>query len=115
MISYKKEYAMNDDSHNILTLVKHQNNVDLRGALQWLAERHSQIEARFLSRSKELPSWGRQIDEQVRQYIDRLARIARANYDWSFESGRYFGEKGLEYQKTRRVPLVRKTKIDPGR
>ena len=39
-----------------------------------------------------------------------LANWPRGNTCWHFESQRYFGSKGLEYQKTRWVPLLPKAK-----
>lgn len=63
---------------------------------------------KFISSLKDVPSWGHDIDRQVRKYLYGLANWARGNYCWSFESGRYFGDKGLEIQKTRCVPILPK-------
>ncbi len=35
-----------------------------------------------------------------------MGNVRRANWCWSFECGRYFGERGSTYAKTQMVPLV---------
>lgn len=39
-------------------------------------------------------------------YVDGLGQWVRGNDDWTFESHRYFGDKGLEIQKTRLMTLL---------
>ena len=88
----------------------HQHGLTLPEAMEWAAKYHEQVEEKFLDRVKSVPSWGKDIDEQVAAYIEHLAGWPRGNDCWSFESGRYFGSKGLEVQKTRRVALLPKRK-----
>ncbi|KAL5482772.1 STS14 [Sanghuangporus weigelae] len=106
--SYNKEQATGDDSYNILTVVMRELNLDLDRAMEWVAEYHAQVQARFLNGRKQLPSWGADLDRQVEEYLDGLANWARGNVCWHFESGRYFGTKSLEVQQTRRVALLPK-------
>ncbi|PKX98052.1 terpene synthase family protein [Aspergillus novofumigatus IBT 16806] len=40
----------------------------------------------------ELPSWGEHVDAQVQQYIRGVQNVVMANLNWSFRSGRYFGD-----------------------
>ncbi|KZT01823.1 terpenoid synthase [Laetiporus sulphureus 93-53] len=110
IVSYNKEQSVGDDRHNILTIVMRQFNVDLYGAMAWAVQYHEKVEAAFIDGLKRIPSWGEQIDEQVDEYVLGLANWLRANDCWSFESGRYFGNKGLEVQKTRYVPVLPKVK-----
>ena len=86
----------------------HKMKLDLDGAMKWVADYHSELEKKFLDGLKKVPSWGEDIDPQVQQYLNGIAIWPRGNYCWSFESGRYFGDKGLEYQRTRLVPLLPK-------
>ena len=90
----------------------HQFNVDLEGAMQWVVEYHKEVERRFLDGLKRVPSWGPKIDAQMEEYIYGLANWPRCNDCWNFESGRYFGNKGLEIQKSRLVPLLPKNLPD---
>ncbi|KAF8970725.1 terpenoid synthase [Flammula alnicola] len=107
--SYNKEQATGDDRHNVITIAMHEFNVDLDGAMQWAANYHVEVETKFLDGLKRVPSWGPEIDQQLKQYIYGLANWPRCNDCWNFESGRYFGSKGREIQKTRLVPLLPKS------
>ena len=57
---------------------------------------------------RHVPSWGPDIDGQIQLYLDGVGNWVRASDCWNFESGRYFGDKGLGIQETRQVPLLRK-------
>ncbi|KAF8904746.1 isoprenoid synthase domain-containing protein [Gymnopilus junonius] len=95
--SYNKEQATGDDRHNILTIVMHQFNVDLEGAMAWVVEYHKEC---HLGDLKLTGKW--------RNTFTGLANWPRCNDCWNFESGRYFGNKGLEIQKIRLVPMLPK-------
>ena len=111
--SYNKEQATGDDRHNILTIAMHQFNCDFDAAMDWVANYHKEVETRFLDTLKRVPSWGPEVDRQLAVYIEHLANWPRCNDCWNFESGRYFGNKGLEYQKTRLVPMLPKRPQNP--
>ena len=108
LASYNKEQATGDDQHNILTIVMNQFGFTLDEALKWTADYHEEVEARFLDGMKRLPSFGPDVDPQLQQFIQAIAMWPRTNDCWNFESGRYFGSKGLEIQKTRIVPIMPK-------
>ncbi|KAJ7436098.1 isoprenoid synthase domain-containing protein [Mycena galericulata] len=110
--SYNKEQATGDDRYNILTIVVHQFNIDLHAAMAVVCDHHNEIEAKFLAALKTVPSFGPEVDTQLQEYIQHLAGWPRSNDCWNFEGGRYFGNKGLEIQKTRCVPLMPKIHID---
>ncbi|KAI0089641.1 isoprenoid synthase domain-containing protein [Irpex rosettiformis] len=110
MASYNREQATGDDHYNIITIVMRQFNLSLPNAFNWAARYHDEIKTKFLDGLKKVPSWGKELDDQVAMYIDHLARWPRGSDCWNFESGRYFGSKGLEIQKTRYVPLYPKRK-----
>ena len=86
----------------------HNMETDLEGAIQWAVDYHDRIQQDFLEGLRRVPSWGNKIDNQVKQYLFGLANWPRGNSCWSFEGGRYFGKKGLDYQRTRLVPLLSK-------
>jgi hypothetical protein len=56
---------------------------------------------------------GKQIDTNVATYVGGLGNWVRANYDWCFESQRYFGDKGPEIRKTHRCELLAKVGSEP--
>ena len=111
--SYNKEQATGDDRHNILTVAMNQFNVDFDGAMAWVVDFHKDVETRFLDALKRVPSFGAEVDAQLQVYITHLANWPRCNDCWNFESGRYFGSKGLEYQRTRLVPMLPKRAQNP--
>ncbi|KAJ6507080.1 terpenoid synthase [Mycena sanguinolenta] len=103
--SYKKELAQGDDTHNIVTIVMHEENTDLDGAMRWVATRRKALTARFIALYKKVP-WD-DPDPQVQEYVEGIANWPRANDSWTFEGGRYFGSEGLKIQKDRQVLLSR--------
>jgi len=112
MASYNKEQATGDDRQNILTIVMYQLGMDLEEAISWVADYHEEVEAKFLDGLKRVPSFGPRVDKQLEEYILALAIWPRCNDCWNFESGRYFGDKGREIQKCRKVALLPKTQVN---
>lgn len=112
ILSYNREQATGNDGHNLLTCVMHELRCDVNSAMEWAAQYHARVESKFIEGLKNLPSWGAEVDTQVTEYLTRIANWPRANYCWSFESHRYFGDKGLEVQRTRRVALLPKIQRD---
>ena len=110
IVSYNREQAAGNPNQNIITVVMHQMKTDIGGAIKWVADYHRETQRKFLDGLKRVPSWNQEIDCQVQQYLNGLANWVRANECWSFEAGRYFGSKGLEYKKTRLVPLLPRIK-----
>ena len=88
----------------------HKNTLDLDDALEWVAKRHRKAVEDVLAawRRALALSFSPQVDEDLSVYIDHILNWPRANDCWNFESGRYFGTRGTEYQRTRCVPLLPK-------
>ncbi|KAG1882563.1 hypothetical protein F4604DRAFT_1577023 [Suillus subluteus] len=99
--SYNVEQACGLDGHNIVTIVMHELDTDVNGAMLWVADRHTKVETKYFEAVTATPKWGEPIDSQVREYCDGMGNWVRANHDWNFESERYFGTKGLEVQRKR--------------
>ncbi|THH27301.1 hypothetical protein EUX98_g6890 [Antrodiella citrinella] len=108
IVSFNREQALGDDRYNLLTVAMRQYNTDFDGAVAWAAQYHADIERKFLLTLMRVPSCGSKMDQQVYTYVCGLANWPRCNECWSFEGARYFGDKGLEYKRTRRVPLLPK-------
>ena len=92
----------------------HERDVDLQGAMDYIGELHEGLVKSFLLAKDRLPSWGEPVDSQVARYVHGLGNWVRANYQWSFESQRYFGTKGPDIMKHRRVELLPKLRITDG-
>jgi len=106
--SYNREQAIGNDGHNLMTVTMHQFNCDINDAMARAAKYQAELQTDFLNQRKMLPSWGPDIDKQINEYIPGVANWCRAYDCWCFESHRYFGDKGLEIQQTRCVPLLPK-------
>ncbi|KAF9030695.1 terpenoid synthase [Hymenopellis radicata] len=112
MSSYKKEVLADDSDYNAVTVVMHNEKTDLAGALQWLSDRHDEIVEHFLRvrddilNKRNFPTYGEDIDRQIALYINGLGQWIRGHDEWNFGSGRYFGSRGLEIQKTRKVVIA---------
>ena len=99
------EYSRGLETHNIVTVVMHERKLGYEGAMEWLATFVKQNVTQFLEDRKRLPSWGEDIDRQLKTYVDALGYSVRGYDSWSFESPRYFGAEGKAVQEHRWVTL----------
>ncbi|KAI0345587.1 terpenoid synthase [Trametopsis cervina] len=106
LASYNKEQAVGDDRSNILTVTMRQYQLPLAEAAEWVAKYHAELEAKFHDTLTKVPSWGKEVDDHMAEYIEHLINWPRGNDCWNFEGGRYFGSKGEEIQRTRVVQLL---------
>lgn len=86
-------------------------STDVQGTMDWVADFHGRLERRFLDVYNSLPRWGGALDMDVQEYVFGLGNWVRANDQWSFESERYFGKRGLEILETRTVMLLPKVRV----
>lgn len=118
LLSYNLEQLRGDELHNIITCVMNEHNTDVNGAMLWVEDYLRGAEERFHDAMAALPQWEEPLNSQVKEYCDGLGQWVRANDDWSFESERYFGKKGLEIKENRWMSLLPKkngTEIGPVR
>ncbi|KAI5998083.1 terpenoid synthase [Pisolithus albus] len=109
LASYNREQGTGDENHNLVTAIMFELGLDCSGVMSWAAAYHAEIEAKFINGLLKPAT----LDAQVKQYLNGIANWARANYCWSYEGPRYFGNKGGEIEKTRLVPLLPKASRDP--
>jgi hypothetical protein len=69
--------------HNIICLLKRQGfseqeAIDKTGDLMDICQRD------WSDALAKLPSWGEQVDQEVRRYIDVCRDVARANLNWRY-------------------------------
>jgi len=84
----------------------HEQNFDVQGAMNWLESYAAGVHEAFLANLTNLPSWGEDVDRRVKIYTGGLGQWVRGNDDWTFESGRYFGDKGSHVRRTRLMTLL---------
>ncbi|KAI1789480.1 terpenoid synthase [Ganoderma leucocontextum] len=113
IVSYNREQATGVGDFNIVTTTMHHHNLNLNDAVRSLVERNAQLDAQYLQFHREFCSILERhgdADEasRIRRYLAHMGNLRRAHWCWSFECGRYFGERGSTYAKTQMVPLIPK-------
>ncbi|KAF5346490.1 hypothetical protein D9756_010111 [Leucocoprinus leucothites] len=87
--------------HNAVMLVMREQNISLPEAMEWILNYGQRVVKSFNANVAALPSWGPDVDRRVQIYVAGIAQNIRGVDDWTFESHRYFGSKGLEIKLTR--------------
>ncbi|KDQ58520.1 hypothetical protein JAAARDRAFT_129042 [Jaapia argillacea MUCL 33604] len=105
IFSYNVEQSRGD-THNMLVIVMREKGLSLQGAVDFVASMTMQSIDRFYENCTALPSWGPEIDDQVRVYVDGLANWIIGSLHWSFESERYFLKEGRNIKSSRVVTLL---------
>ena len=116
ILSYNLEQMRGDDLHNLITCVMDEYQTDVNGAVLWVEDFLLEAAERFHAAKVALPEWDEPVNSQVKVYCDGLGQWVRGLNDWSFESERYFGSKGLEIKENRWMLLMPKkitTEIGP--
>jgi len=104
--SYAMEKSRGLELHNSVELVMKEQNLGVQGAIDWIERYTAVLHESFLANVANLPSWSEDVDKRVEIYVNCLGQWIRGNDDWTFESGRYFGDKGLLVQKNRLVAIL---------
>lgn len=85
----------------------HDLSLGIDGAFEWAAAYYQQLSTSFLSIYRTtLPTFTPEIDVELLRFVEGLAHWVRGNDAWSFETRRYFGQKGEEVRMTRQVALL---------
>jgi Delta6-protoilludene synthase len=108
MYSYNREQSQDDADHNFVTVVMHSLGMDVANAMAFTGRRHEQLASEFVQLWQASKDSLRSDDGCVERYIEGIGNLVRTNDQWSFESQRYFGLRGLEVKRTRIVPLMDK-------
>ena len=89
-----------------------ERGLDIQGAMDYIGEENYKLATRFVSLIKQVPTFDdsedSRIPHDVERYVWGLGNWVTANIEWSFESERYFGTRGLEIMKHRMVELLPK-------
>ncbi|KAF9528057.1 terpenoid synthase [Crepidotus variabilis] len=101
MHSYMREVSCGLGYHNMITVIMQQYGFHLQDAFNWLGTYSDKIVAGFNKNIAVLPSFGDDMDLRVRTYVEGLAQWIRGEDDWSFESKRYHGNRGILIRETR--------------
>ncbi|TFK38579.1 terpenoid synthase [Crucibulum laeve] len=106
LYSYAMEKSRGLDDHNSITVIMREHKLNLQDAVNWIGRYADSCVDKFLSEMRHVPSFGPEIDEKVKIYIDGLGQWVRGSDDWSFENQRYFGPTGLSLKENRVMSLL---------
>lgn len=91
--------------HNLISLLMRKGHSE-QEAMDRTGELMEKCQREWDDAIANLPSWGEEVDKEVRRYIDACSDVARANMHWSFKSGRYLNpEEGKKVRETRILDL----------
>lgn len=108
MLSYNFERRLGQDGHNIISAVMKEKSLGVQGALDYTGNMCHESMRSLLKDIKAIPSFLPSIDEVLQEYIIGLNTWISGMHDWSFESERYFGDRGPEVRRTHFLVLYMK-------
>lgn len=83
-----------------------EHKLDLQPALDFAGDLCHRSIARFEVDRRSLPSWGPEIDRDVKIYVQGMQDWIVGSLHWSFTTKRYFGIHGEEVKKHRTIQLL---------
>ncbi|OAX38874.1 terpenoid synthase [Rhizopogon vinicolor AM-OR11-026] len=95
-------------NHNIIICIMHEQGLDLQGAMEYAGQLCKDAIQRFEANRADLPSLGKEIDEQVAIYVEGLQDWIVSSLHWSFDTNRYFGNDGHIVKQDRIVKVLPK-------
>ena len=96
----------------MIIVVMRERGLDLQGAVDFVGELCKQSIDRFEHDRHTVPSWGPEIDHDVRVYIQGLQDWIVGSLHWSFDTTRYFRQDGAaikSHRQIKRLPLTEAT------
>ncbi|KIK60267.1 hypothetical protein GYMLUDRAFT_74039 [Collybiopsis luxurians FD-317 M1] len=103
--SYNKEQATGDDAHNIISVMMKEEGLSVQEAIDRAGSIYCDIAKKFCKDFENLPVFGGQLDQCVKEYCWGVGNWVTTNIKWSFASERYFGRQGMEVMEHRIVEL----------
>jgi hypothetical protein len=100
------EQAKGHTGNNIVTVLMKERGCDLRTASDLIGVHYAELMESYVADRERLPSFGPQIDDDVRLCVRAMENWPVGNLEWSFETNRYFGPLHDEIRHTRQVVLT---------
>jgi len=98
IFSFPKELASND-VHNLVLVLHYQHQISLEKALEYAVDMHNQEVQAMLNLEASIPSFGEEVDIEVKKYISGIHDWIRGNFDWSKKTVRYNSLENLDLVK----------------
>jgi len=75
--------------------------IDINEAIDFLEHYMLGLVDQFIDCVASLPSWGPEIDSEVKGAVNSVAQWIRGNEVWSLRTVRYFGNQAAEVRRTK--------------
>jgi hypothetical protein len=82
------------------------DGLNLQHAVDRIGELCKQTIDTFIENQTRVPSWGDDVDKDVKLYVNGLQEWIVGSLHWSFMTTRYFGNNGGAVKATRIVELL---------
>jgi alpha-muurolene/germacrene-A/gamma-muurolene synthase len=105
LFSYNVEQSRGD-THNMVCVFMNNDGLGLQQAVDRVGGLCKQAIDTFIENQARVPSWGDDIDKDVKLYVNGLQEWIAGSLHWSFMTTRYFGNNGGEVKATRMVELL---------
>ena len=105
LFSYNVEQSRGD-THNMICVFMMYDGLNLQQAVDRIGELCKQTIDTFIENQARVPSWGDDIDKDVKLYVNGLQEWIVGSLHWSFMTTRYFGDDGGAVKATRIVELL---------
>ncbi|KAJ3967193.1 terpenoid synthase [Lentinula raphanica] len=109
--SYNIEQARGD-GHNMITTVMNSMCFDLDEALLWISDLHDSLGESFQETYRAICQELPVSETSAAACLEGLGNWVRANDCWSYESERYFGQKGAIIRESRIVELLPRARVE---
>ncbi|CAE6435561.1 unnamed protein product [Rhizoctonia solani] len=109
--SFPVEFARGD-THNLVCIAMHHNNLDLDGAIEFVNQLTRKRLDEYVEIKANLPSFGSGLDEQVARYLEGIEYCVQGFIDWTFMTPRYFGSEAAKVKETGVVNIMAPIKLD---
>lgn len=110
IVSFNVEQARGD-IHNAVIVLMEKQKLSIQEAMDFVDEWYQRRSSKFIDIMKEMEETLDESDRMQRDlkiYIKGLAQWVTANYEWSFETSRFFGPHHKDIYKARAVALMPK-------
>ncbi|TFK54635.1 terpenoid synthase [Heliocybe sulcata] len=105
IFSYNVEQSRGD-THNMVVILMKYHGHNLQSAIDYVGDLCRETINTFIANREKVPSWGPEIDKDVAGYVQGLQEWIVGSLHWSFQTRRYFADKGAEVKRTRYVKLL---------
>ncbi|KZT27334.1 terpenoid synthase [Neolentinus lepideus HHB14362 ss-1] len=105
IFSYNVEQARGD-THNMVVILMKYHNHTLQSAIDYVGGLCRETINTFIENKTKVPSWGPEVDKDVAGYVHGLQEWIVGSLHWSFQTKRYFQDRGAEVKRTRYVKLL---------